>query len=60
MPYRRAAASSWGGISFYPVTLNGDRRAISDDVHAYLAMISHPGGKVYESGERQYRTLPTD
>jgi hypothetical protein len=49
----------WGGVSFYLVTRNGDRRAISDDIHAYLAMVSHPGGKVYESGERQRRTLPT-
>jgi hypothetical protein len=49
----------WGSISFYGVTLNGTKRAISDDLHAYLAMVSHPGGTVYESGERQLRDLPT-
>jgi hypothetical protein len=42
------------------VNFEGTRRAISDDVHAYLAMISYPGGKVYESGARQQRDLPTD
>jgi hypothetical protein len=50
----------WGGITFYRVNFEGTRRAISDDVHAYLAMISYPGGKVYESGARQQRDLPTD
>jgi len=49
----------WGGITFYAVRLNGGRRAVSDDLHAYLATISHPGGQVYESGERQHRNLPT-
>ena len=50
----------WGGIIFYLVTVDGERRAVSDDVHGYLAMISHPGGRVFESGERQTRDLPTD
>jgi hypothetical protein len=50
----------WGGIVFYRVSLEGRVRAVSDDVHGYLAMISHPGGKVYESGARQTRDLPTD
>jgi hypothetical protein len=50
----------WGGITFYRANIDGGKRAISDDVHAYLAMISHPGGKVYESGARQQGDLPTD
>jgi hypothetical protein len=50
----------WGGITFYLLTQDGARRAVSDDVHGYLAMVSHPGGRVYESGERQTRDLPTD
>jgi hypothetical protein len=49
----------WGGVGFYLVTLEGERRAISDDVHGYLSMISHPGGRVFESGARQKRDLPT-
>ena len=49
----------WGGITFYRVRFEGERRAVSDDVHGYLAMISHPGGTVYEPGERQHRDLPT-
>jgi hypothetical protein len=50
----------WGGITFCRVNLEGAKRAISDDVHAYLAMISHPGGHVYESGARQQGDLPTN
>jgi hypothetical protein len=50
----------WGGLTFYLVRVDGERRAVSDDVHNYLAMISHPGGRVFESGERQKRDLPTD
>jgi hypothetical protein len=49
----------WGGITFYAVTLDGAKRAISDDLHNYLSMVSHPGGEVFESGERQHRDLPT-
>jgi hypothetical protein len=49
----------WGGIGFYAVSFEGERRAVSDDVHGYLAMISHPGGRVFESGARQKRDLPT-
>jgi hypothetical protein len=50
----------WGGITFYVVRVDGQRRAVSDDLHNYLAMISHPGGRVFESGERQKRDLRTD
>ena len=50
----------WGGIMFYLVTLDGNRRAVSDDVHSYLAMVSHPGGRIFESEERMHRDLPTD
>jgi hypothetical protein len=49
----------WGGITFYRTTIDGATRAISDDVHDYLAMISHPGGRVFESGARQKGDLPT-
>jgi hypothetical protein len=47
----------WGGIGFYGVTHEGERRAVSDDVHGYLAMISHPGGKAYKSGADYTRDL---
>jgi hypothetical protein len=50
----------WGGMTSYLVHVDGEPRAVSDDVHSYLAMISHPGGRVFESGERQKRDLPTD
>ena len=50
----------WGGLTFYLVRVDGNPRAVSDEVHGYLAMISHPGGHVFESGERQKRDLPTD
>jgi hypothetical protein len=50
----------WGGITFYAVTLDGNRRAVSDDVHGYLVMISHPGGRMFAPDERTHRDLPTD
>jgi hypothetical protein len=50
----------WGGLTFYLVRVDGNPRAVSDEIHGYLAMISHPGGRVFESGERQKRDLPTD
>ena len=50
----------WGGLTFYLVRVDGNPRAVSDEVHGYLAMISHPGGHVFEFGERQKRDLPTD
>jgi hypothetical protein len=49
----------WGGMTFYRTTIDGAKRTISDDVHDYLAMISHPGGRVFESGARQRGDLPT-
>jgi hypothetical protein len=49
----------WGGIIFYRTIIDGANRAISDDVHDYLAMISHPGGRVFESEARQAGDLPT-
>jgi hypothetical protein len=50
----------WGGITFYVARFDGDRRAVSDDVHAYLARVSHPGGRVFGSEERMHYDLPTD
>jgi hypothetical protein len=50
----------WGGTTFDLTRIEGAPRAISDDVHDYLAMISHPGGRVFESGARQNGDLPTD
>jgi hypothetical protein len=49
----------WGGDISYLATIDGERRAVSDTVHNYLAMISHPGGRVFESGARQRGDLPT-
>jgi hypothetical protein len=50
----------WGGITFYAATFDGNRRAVSDDVHGYLVMISHPGGRMFAPDERTHRDLPTD
>ena len=49
----------WGGLTFDLIRVDKERRAVSDEVHNYLAMISHPGGRVFESGERTKRDLPT-
>jgi hypothetical protein len=49
----------WGGMTFYLAEIGGNRQAISDNIHNRFAIISHPGGKVFESGERQERDLPT-
>jgi hypothetical protein len=49
----------WGGLTMDVVRIDGERRAISDDVHGYLDMISHPGGRVFRSDERLHHDLPT-
>jgi hypothetical protein len=49
----------WGGMTFDVVRVDGERRAISDDVHGYLDMVSHPGGRVFASDDRLRRNLPT-
>jgi hypothetical protein len=50
----------WGGTTFYVVTLDGNRRSVSDDVHGHYVMISHPGGRMFAPDERAHRDLPTD
>jgi hypothetical protein len=50
----------WGGTTFYVVTFDGNRRAVSDDVHGSYVMISHPGGRMFAPDERTHRDLPTD
>jgi hypothetical protein len=49
----------WGGMTFYLTEIDGNRRAVSDDVPDRFAMISHPGGQVFDAQERQERDLPT-